>query len=128
MLLPSEVTYVCPETNFTVTCSTNESQFLEWKVVVSQKSNSRLVSALGVANQVQPLLINSTLFHISRISDNGTTPLISSMLISNISNALNNSVINCSEIGMNGVKIETSTTRIYIPGTGIASYNNNYDY
>lgn len=116
ILSPSEVAYVCPEMNLTLNCSTYENQFLEWTIIVSQRSNSRLISATGIANQVQPLVINATHFHISRVSaENATMPLVSSMLITN---ALNNSVVNCSGIGTNGVKTETSTTRIYISGGG----------
>lgn len=116
ILSPSEVAYICPEMNLTLNCSTYENQFLEWIIIISQRSNSRLVSAAGVANQVQPLVLNATHFHISRIStENATMPLVSSMLITN---ALNNSVVNCSGIGANGVRTETSTTRIYISRGG----------
>ena len=116
-LSPSDVAMSCPGEQLTLRCSTNET-YLEWSVTDTQR---RLVSFQGLAQELGPLTVNSIIVPISRISDNGVLPLVSTLSISNVTK-FNRTVVNCSEIMENGQKL-TSSTNIHLIATGTKLIN-----
>lgn len=117
LVLSPEVAYLCFGEQFILTCSTNE-MFLRWGIAISQRSDTRLVSSIGTAREVEPLVFNSTTFYISRTSDDAALPLISTLLIDNVTNSINRTVVNCSEITEDG-ETRTLATSIHIIGIGV---------
>ena len=118
---PSEVAYVCPGGQLTLTCNANAS-FLEWSVTVPhyQITKTRLLSNTGTAKRRAPIIINSTTFNITRnIDESLNLPLISMISTDNVTARLNGTVIGCSEILIGEIDmIITLSTSIHIINDG----------
>ena len=84
---------VCPGSNLTLTCFTNGSS-LRWVITLSYHylPEARIISSAGDANSQTPLFENPTLFSFLRMS---RMPLMSTMLIDNISASLNGTHVDC---------------------------------
>ena len=101
---------VCPGGQLVLKCDTNSSVILlEWSVTFNspnlQHTEMRSVDSLGSAESQAPFIINHTEFQFLRTS---VSPLISTMIISNVSMSLNGTRVDCRYAGM------TSTTFINI--------------
>ena len=74
----------------------------------------RSVQSVGPAGvNTQPLIINSTvMFTFSRLSTRDNLPLISRLIISNVSEGLNGVEISCTDAAMS----DSATTAIHIVG------------
>ena len=101
---------MCPGDNLTLSCHTSGSM-LRWVITLPYHylPEVRIISSIGPVNSQTPLLENPTLFQFLRTS---RTPLMSTMLIDNITAALNGTIIDC------WVNEGRSTTIIDVIGNG----------
>ena len=119
-LSPSVVAPVCEAGDqLELTCNSS-SPLHTWQfTVISERGAAMTYDALiqsagpiGVLNP-QPLIVNSTIiFTFSRLSTEDDLPLISRMIINNVSKGLNGVEIQCSDTRM----INSATTTIHIIG------------
>ena len=107
---------MCPGEQLVLECDTNSSVLLlEWSITfnssILQHTEMRSVDSLGSAESQPPFVVNHTEFQFLR---NSVSPLISTMIIHNVSTILNGTRIDCRYNGM------TSTTfiRVIKNGTG----------
>ena len=86
-------TLVCPGSNLTLTCFTNGPQ-LRWVITLPYfyRPEARIISSTGDANSQTQLFEDPTLFSFLRTS---RVPLMSTMLIDNISARLNGTHVDC---------------------------------
>ena len=91
---------ICPGDHETLMCNTNHT-FLEWSVsIISQPSfhETRSISYLDQNPTISPIMINSVNFTLSRDSSPRALPLVSTMTIKNVTNALEGTVVSCTGI------------------------------
>ena len=112
---------LCPGYDLTLTCSTNET-FLRWHITNGLKFKSRLVSLQGVAGELEPLMLSSTVFNISKVSENEVLPLISTIMVYSVSTGLNGTSVNCSEIAESGQTQKILMKIIHIIGASMLHY------
>ena len=99
-LSPLGMVSVCPGGQILLTCERMSGSFLHWNVSIPRLAMSReiIVARQGdistIAQQFNGL--HATEFTITRTSD---SPLISQMLINNVTTEINGSTIYCSEDG-----------------------------
>ena len=89
---------VCPGGQVLLTCERISGSFLHWNVSVPDQvtlNRERIVSSQGVILSPQ-FKIGFTEFNITRTSE---SPLISQLLVNNMSTEINGSTIYCSEDG-----------------------------
>ena len=100
-----------------VVCETNSSSFLYWTISVPDYVTvpERIITNQGVMS-LPAFTINSAEFHISRISE---SPLISRLVIDNVTTGINGSNIYCSEDGNKG---DAPVVEINIMGSTISKY------
>ena len=86
-------TLVCPGSNLTLTCLTNGPS-LRWVITLPYHylPEARIISSIGDAKSQTPLFEDPTLFSFLKTS---TVPLMSTMLIDNISASLNGTHVDC---------------------------------
>ena len=112
---------VCPGGLLTLTCDTNSSVLLlVWSVIFNspylQHTEVRSIDSIGSAESQAPFIINHTEFRFLRTS---VSPLISTMIINNVSIILNRTRVDCTYDGM------MSTTFINVIKYGKKHYYNN---
>ena len=110
---------VCPEGQLLLTCERISGAVLYWDVSVPHlpsATTQRLVLSQGHLASPE-FRIGSTEFNISRTSDN---PLISQLLISDVTAEMNGSTIYCSE---DGNETNAPMTVINVKYKGITLYN-----
>ena len=99
-LSPLEMVSVCPGGQVLLTCETMSDPFLYWDVSILHLAMSReiIVSNLGAISTtaLQFNGLHLTEFNVIRTSG---SPLISQLLISNVTTEINGSTIYCSEDG-----------------------------
>ena len=96
-LSPLGVVSVCPGGQILLTCERTPGSFLFWDVSVPQlmgTNRERIVTSQGVL--LPEFNINFTEFNITLISAN---PLVSQLLIKNVTTEINGSTVYCSEDG-----------------------------
>lgn len=96
---PSDIATVC-HGELSVTCSVNAS-FLEWIVTFPhfKPSVMRLISSSSLDGVLlMPQTVNNTVFHFFKLSNRRALPLISRILIKNVSTDLNTSNVTCKEV------------------------------
>ena len=113
MLSPSAVVSVCPGEQLTFVCSTNRS-FVQWNVTVFRSGHSisrtQLVASVGAS--FTSLVVDMVSFHIMRI---GSLPLTTTLTITNnITTDLNNTRVNCTDIGSSLAETSSSVAIIKI--------------
>ena len=116
---PSEIAPICQAGDQRkLTCSTS-GVLQTWKFTAISESGAamtftRTVSSGGSTGvDSQPLIINSTLmFTFSRLSCQGSLPLISRMTIDPVTEGLNGTRVNC----LDGITSESATTTLHIIG------------
>ena len=109
IISPSGVATVCSggqlELNCTIT-DTGSFALLVWNIILVPILNlSQAVSSSSPSDQEFQNFINSTKLTFSRISSQGSSPLISRLLISAVSDHLNGTQVNC----INSLTSETSS-------------------
>ena len=94
---PLGMVSVCPRGQVLLTCERMSGSFLHWDVSTPRMDTTRerIVSSQGVFLQPE-FKIGFTEFNITLISAN---PLVSQLLINNVTTEINGSVIYCSEDG-----------------------------
>ena len=96
-LSPSGIVSVCPGRQIVLTCETNSSSFLYWTVSVPHLATTpELIVANQGAIASSTFTISFARFSIMRTSE---SPLISQLLIDNVTAGINESNIYCSEDG-----------------------------
>ena len=110
----------CTGESFEVTCNTTE-QNLRWQVTYGEpaKTETRHMGYNSLASSGTPLVIDadsSTVITFSRISYQGVLPLVSRILIHNVSERVNGTLISCTEVGLNLPNPDTSETTLHVIG------------
>ena len=103
ILSPPEETVICEGENRELICATNET-FLQWSwsLQIEQgkiETYSRFISSTDLSQQVNPVVMNSTLFNASRVSHRWRSPLVSRLVIYPMNISLNGTIkVNCTEV------------------------------
>ena len=106
-------------------CNSSSSPLHTWQftaisergAAMTYESAIQSTGPIGVLNP-QPLTINSTtIFTFSRLSNSNDLPLISRVIINNVSKGLNGVEINCTDARM----VNSATTTIHIIGGKLIS-------
>ena len=109
---------VCPGGQINLTCqATPNGTLLQWNLTILGRSQPelRFISSDGNTASVSPLIAGQTVFQFFRTS---TSPLISVMIIDNVSTSLNGTRVECSYGG--GV-METTVINVIRNGTYLSS-------
>ena len=112
VISPTEVVSVCSGGQLELTC-TVPGTFLEWSfflVTEGETAARRLFRILHSGSATSDLEVNSITFTFSRISADGSLPVMSRLLIAPVSDGLNGTEVNCTDI----VASNTSSTRIKV--------------
>ena len=96
-LSPSGVVSICPGGQVLLTCERIYGSILYWNISVSHLATTRERIVLSQGSILSPeFRIGFTEFNITRTS---ASPLVSQMLINNVTTEINGSTISCSEDG-----------------------------
>ena len=112
---------VCEGDQLTLTCSTTENSLI-WQVLLIDGQGRVTMpewffSSTDYTDQRQQLVINHTNFTSTRTSAQKISPLVSDLVITNVSNALNMTEVSCAEI-VGDTRTPGSLVSIYvIPST-----------
>ena len=107
----AEISPVCPGGQITLTCISS-TRLVQWTLTFPQSvelpSVTQQISSTRVSEKdprPSPVTVNETvtIFHFLRRSDYNTTPLVTSLLIENISAGINGTNVQCSAIPNSGV-------------------------
>ena len=108
-MTPSEeATVICEGEELELICTSNET-FLQWSWSLQIEpgkvsEHSRFISSTDASQQIDSVSVNSTSFHISRVSHQGRLPLVSRLLISPVSLKVNAVITaNCTEVLVDGM-------------------------
>ena len=114
-LSSSELELVCEVgASVDVTCSTTAGA-LRWYITVPRIFNqSRYMSRNTQSSVAAPLMIDSSTITFTRLSARGVLPLVAVVRIDRVSEALNGTVINCTEVGLNLINPDSSATAVQI--------------
>ena len=97
-----------------VTCSTTEGA-LRWYITIPRIFNqSRYMSRNTQSSVASPLMIDSSTITFTRLSAQGALPLVAVVRIDHVSEAVNGTVINCTEVGLNLISPDTSATTVQL--------------
>ena len=124
MLSPSGEASMCPGDHLSFTCSTNLT-FLEWNITTFQSGTSRRQIMTAISQSNVQLTINGHSFSITRTSDDGSYPIVSTLVVANIPADLtiNSTRIRCAgqEVGRPLTENSTSVAVIHVimPNLGI---------
>ena len=98
LLMADRLQTICPgEQRTTLMCSTHHI-FLEWSVsTIGQPSlrETRSISSLDPNLVISPIMMHSANFTFSRVSSPMLLPLVSAMMIKNVTSNLEGTVISC---------------------------------
>ena len=105
------------EQQSTLMCSTNHI-FLEWNVSSLGHTETRSISNLDQNVVVSPIIMmDSAKFTFSRVSSPRALPLVSTMMILNVTSNLEGTVISCYSTGQNSSSVSSvvlmTTVHIY---------------
>jgi hypothetical protein len=114
MISPPGVASVCSGDQLELTCTTvTPGTFVEWSFFLVPEGETmarryeRFIHSVSVS-ATSDLEVNSITFTFSRISAEGSLPLISTIVIDPVSDSLNGTEINCTDV------ITSNTTSTYI--------------
>ena len=95
-IVPSGQVFVCPERQFHMMCSSNDSSFLQWNVTIPyyNVTNTRVISASNMVGHITPLQVPSVTITFVIPS---TSPLISKLSVNSTTTNLNGTNIECTE-------------------------------
>ena len=114
LISPPGMVSVCNGDELDLTC-TITGPILVWSFnLIPESATSPVRYELAISfsspsDQTLYLMVNSTKFTISRVSAQSTSPLVSRLLINPVSNYLNETVVNCTDITS-----ETTSIMIFI--------------
>ena len=118
ILSPGTVAPVCQDGDrLEMTCITNGT-FIRWSITARnglgrfQDYGPLFVRAEDASQQTSSITVNSTTFTTMRTSDQGSLPLISTMIINSVNGYLNGTVVNCDDVGTS--ESMTASTTIII--------------
>ena len=115
IITPSRMAYVCIDGQVELTCSI-PGRFLEWRFSLTPENAStsrdvsRLLESTTQSDQSSTTVISSIAFTFSRTSAPYSLPLMSRLLFSNASVALNGTVVSC----VDRITSDTSSTVIRV--------------
>ena len=126
LLFPSEEAKIsiCEGEKLELICTTNGS-FLQWSWSLQIKrgkieTSSRFISSTDLSQQLNPVVMNSTLFNASRVSHRWRSPLVSRLVIYPMNISVNRTiVVNCTEV--DATPNEMASTTINIVGDAHSS-------
>ena len=112
VISPPEVTSVCSGGQLELTC-TVPGTFLEWSFFLVPEGETmarRFFRTIHLESATSDLEVNSLTFTFSIISADGSQPLVSRLLIAPVSDGLNGTEVNCTDI----LASNTSSTHIKV--------------
>ena len=121
-LSPEAVAPVCQDGDpLELTCITNGS-FMRWNITARNRLGTfqdygpLFVSAEDATQQTSSATVDYSTFTTMRISDQGSLPLISTMVINPVNRDLNGTIVNCEDVGtsMTHTASVASTTIHYV--------------
>ena len=127
VLSPSGEAVVCEGGELSLTCSTNVS-IISWTSSLLQNDQGQVLTFMrstaseGVSQHTSTLMVNSTFFNVSRISDRDELPLVSRLVIGPVSVGLSGTRVNCTERAMNNENTAVASTTVYILGEHCKQY------
>ena len=108
----------CDGEHVTLTCIANASKFLAWNITfpddTNQRPELRYISSMSTFTCQAPRTVYQTVFQFIRTS---TLPLISTLVVYNMTSALNGTRVNCLDVEDNFTTI--STTLINVTENGM---------
>ena len=112
---------VCEGEQVELMCTTN-MRILEWvstPLITNEQRQvrtfMRFIASEGVSQQMSTMIVNSTMFNVSRVSSRDELPLVSKLVINPVSNGLNGTEVNCTERDMNNENTAVASVIIYVP-------------
>lgn len=95
-VVPNGQVLVCPGRQFLITCSSNNSMFLQWNVPIPyyNVTNTRVISAFNNVGHVTPLQVPSVVITFTIPS---TSPLTSELSVNSATVNLNGTKFECTE-------------------------------
>ena len=116
MLSPSPRAYVCNiGDGLKVICNTTETT-LQWRLTLMGESDPIDIPVSSTIQHIPRRMINTSLVTVTRTSERGETPLISTLEISPVNEHLNGTLnITCVELNFDTLAPMTTTT-VYITG------------
>ena len=120
---------VCEGGELSLSCSTNVS-LLSWTTSPLQNDQGqvlifkRSISSVGASQQASDMMVNSTFFNVSRVSDQEELPLVSRLVINPVNVGLNGTRVNCTERATNNENTAVASTTVYVLGEH-CKYNTN---
>ena len=71
---------------------------------------------MGESQQNSSFIVNSTSFNVLRVSGQDESPLVSRLVISPVSNGLNWTEVNCTELAINNENTAMASTTLSVIG------------
>ena len=96
-----EIRLACPGEQLVLTCIADQSPFLNWTITIPERNitHFRLVPFKGdrVLTQINETLNNSVTvtFSFTRTSENGTLPLVSTLMVESVYTDINRTELHC---------------------------------
>ena len=115
---PSAVAPVCQAGDQLELTCTSSGTIHRWEVTVMmpQAMNFPLTPILSIGGTPQLVMINNSTFTASKLSGDGSLPLMSRIMVNPVSAVLNGTVVNCFEGSSSTESVATTTIRIIDPG------------
>ena len=106
MVPQNEVVYLCPGEELSVTCSTNNA-YLEWTIQVSpfEYYSTGAISSSSPVDYYLWGRVGDTTVSYAKNSEIGVTPLISTLIINNVSAFFNGIVISCTGLDFSRISV-----------------------
>ena len=112
VISPPEVASVCSGDQLELTCTVAET-FLEWSVFLVPEGETmarKFFRIIHSGSATSDLEVNSITFTFLRISAEGSQPVVSRLLIAPVSDDLNGTEVNCTDV----LPSNTSSTHIKV--------------
>ena len=115
---PSAVAPVCQVGGELELTCTSSGTIHRWEVTVMmpQTMTYELTPILSIGGMPQLVMINNSTFTTSKLSGEDSLPLMSRIVVSPVSAALNGTVVNCFEGSSSIESVATTVIRIIDPG------------
>ena len=116
---PSAVAPVCQvgdQLELTCTTTTGINHRWEFTVFPENITHTSHVTSLGISGTPPSLTISNSMITFSRLSGQGSSPLISRIVVNPVSSGLNGTVMKCFEGISLTDSVATTTIRIIDPG------------
>ena len=128
MLSPSGEAVVCEGGELSLTCSTTNVSIILWTLSPLHDEQGqvltfmRFISSVGASNQASDMMVNSTFLNVSRVSDRDELPLLSRLVINDVSVGLSGTQVNCTERAVNNENTAVASTTVYVLGEHCKQY------